>query len=250
MSPDEMLEHALAGNGDGAIWHDLCGALHKGLPVERIRPLFTSSNPCVIAGVAFIANELGRLMHPFMNELITLADDASAQVRSDVIYALSRCARSSDLNALSRIMLAFDDPDPFVHRAAIMFPVTANDRALSCAVAESARRFPKSPFERILSLLQGGRDRLSPHWEQISTAKLTELINHDEAVVRRFGVGLAARPRLVVDVNFLEIAKGCEDSEGLAMIDHFTRSPKPTNARLARVAYVESRRRTRRRYPS
>jgi hypothetical protein len=240
MTPEQMIEHALVGNGDGTMWIELCGAFQKGFPIENLRRLLVSEDDRVSSGAAFLANELGKMMRPFIDELVALASHTDAQARSDVLYALSHCAGPADLDALSRIMLAFDDPEPFVHRSAMMFVIMADDRSLASAITEAARRFPGSPFERILSILLGRRDRLYLPWEQIDAAKLSEFINCEEAVVRRFGVGLAARPKPVVDVGFLEIARVCGDTEGIGMIDSIMRSPKPTNARLARIEYVES----------
>ncbi len=220
--------------------NDLCCAFRDGFPIENMRPLLVSDDARVTASAAFIAYELGSMMCPFLGELVALADHVDAQSRSDIIYALTECAGPDDLDALSRIMLAFDDRDPFVHRSAIQFVIVASDRSVGSAVTEAARRFPRSPFEDVLFVLGEDRSRLDSRWERITAAKLTELIGHEEAIVRRFGVGLAARPKLVVDVGFLEIARNCRDTQGLAVINHVMWSPTLKRSRLANVKFLES----------
>jgi len=238
MSPENMIEQVLAGGDDYELLWNLIGAVRDGLSIEKMRPLLSSDDPRVTAIAAYLAYELGAEMQPLLGELIPLADHPEPQCRSDIVHALIECAGPNDLDALSRIMLAFDDPDPFVHRSAMTFVIVARSRSLAGAISEAAKRYPGTPFEDIFFVLVEGRHRLGSHWERVTAAKLTELIGHENAIVRRFGVGLAARPKLVVDAGFLEIARDCRDTEGLIMLDHISRRPKPTGARVAKLDFV------------
>jgi len=241
MSPENMIERVLAGGGDYDLLWDLIRAIRNGFPVENLRPMLTSDDERVTATAAYLAYEIGSEMRPVLNELIPLAEHPGAQWRSDIIIAMTECVGPDDLDALSRIMLAFDDPDPFLHRAAIRFVIMAGSRSLANAISEAAKRYPGTPFEDIYSLLRNGAGRyFSPDWSAIDEGKLREFIEHPAPVVRRFGAGLAARPKLVVDVELLEIARNCEDEEALRILDHIMWSPMPTEARLAKIRYLKS----------
>ena len=232
-----MIEQVLAGNGDYDLHWNLIGAIRDGFPVEKLRPLLTSDDPRVTATAAYLAYELGSAMRPVLDELIPLADHPGAQWRSDIIIAMTDCVEPNDFNALCRIMLALDDPEPFVHRSAMNFVIGATNRSLANALTETARRLPGSPFETIHSLLLGEARRLVPSSVCISTAKLSEFIAHEEPIVRRFGVGLAARPICVIDIERLEIARNCRDEEGLRVVDFNMHRPR---GRLAKVDYQRS----------
>ncbi|MCI5075540.1 hypothetical protein [Oricola sp.] len=232
-----MIAQVLAGGGDYDLLWSLIGAVRNGFPVENLRPLLVSENPRITATAAYLAYELGSDMRPVLDDLVPLADHPGAQWRSDIIIAMTDCVGPDNLDALSRIMLAFDDPEPFVHRAAMNFVIGAESLTLVHAVGEAAARFPGSPFETILSMLLGKRTRLDTRSLRMTDARLKQFIDHDEPVVRRFGVGLAARPTYVVDIGRLEIARGCRDEEGLRVIDFTMHRPR---AELARLEYQKS----------
>jgi hypothetical protein len=240
MSPENMIEQVLAGGDDYELLWNLIGAVRDGFSIEKMRPLLSSDDPRVTAIAAYLAYELGAEMQPLLGELIPLADHPEPQCRSDIVHALIECAGPNDLDALSRIMLASDDPEPFIHRAAIQFVIVADGRSLANAVSEAVKRYPGTPFEDIFVLLRnGGKGHFFPDWGRIGKGKLRQFIQHPAPIVRRFGVGLAARPKLVVDAEFLEIARDCHDAEGLIMLDHISRRPKPTGARIAKLAFIE-----------
>jgi hypothetical protein len=220
------------------VW-DLYSAFYKGFPIENLRPLLVSDDLDVSGSGALLANELGDRMGPLIDEVLALAEHTHTQARSDALYALQACARPCNVNALGRLVLALDDPGPFVHRAAMQFIIMARYRCVKIGAEEAKRQRPTSPFQAIWSLIQeSGNLKWSP--EQITKDEIAEFIHHPAPVVRRFGVGLAARPKLVVDVELLDIARGCEDSEGVGMVDYILRSPLPSGARVARLTFVDS----------
>lgn len=233
MSPEKMIERVLAGDGEAGLVWDLYGAFYKGFPIENFKRLLESDDPEVTAVAAFLANELGHLVRPYAAGIAELIDHPDPQARSDAIHGLRPCIGREDIEIVGRIILALDDPDDFVHRAAMFFILmTRSIRWLVLGAKEAAKRAPKRGFTDISNIL--------PSCGEIDKAKLTQFISHANPVVRRFGVGLSARAKFVVDADFLEIARDCRDAEGLRMVEYISDYPKPVGARIAKLSYIES----------
>lgn len=228
MSPEKLID-ILLHNGDESVdaFH-LVDAFSRGFPIENLGKLLSSNSDRAIAMGAYVANELGRLSAPCVLKLTALFDHHCAQIRSDVIHALRACASVEDREALGRIILALDDHDPFVHHAAIFFILmNPKSRRLYVATHTAAELAPGTIFEEIAEML--------PRNCWAGSKMLKQLVAHESPVVRRYAVGLACMPQMIVDAKRLDIANDCNDEQGLRMLEHIRQYPKPVGTRIARL---------------
>lgn len=229
MSPENMIEAILSGEDVDAF--ELIGAFYKGYPVKNLSRLLCSSYRPAVAAGAYIANEIGGMLQPCIDELTALLDSESAQVRSDVIHSLGACANVKHEEALGRLILALDDPVPFVHRAAILSIARNRDNTrLAYGARSAAKLAPETVFEEIADVF-----RFS---ERVDTETLKQLIEHLDPIVRRFAVGLACRAEIILDAERLEIADDCNDETGHFILHSMRKHPRPYGARIAWIRFA------------
>ena len=192
--------------GDGVLSNNLLSAFHQGHPIEKLRPLLQSQSEPVLSTAAFLATELGWVVHPFVAEIVNLLDQPGAGIRFDAIQTLSRCTTPDDGWALGRVLQLLDDPDDFVRGGAMWFIRVSSRWQLKAALDNVARQRPDTVFSELRNMYFGCA-------RQISADTIGAFIKHPHPVARRIGVGLAARPRLIVDETLLSIAEASEDEE-------------------------------------
>ncbi len=231
MTPKKMISLLLSDGYEGKCYSkELYGAFLNGFPLENLRRLLLCDNYEAVTTGAYLVYELGWLVHPLVREIEGLLDHEDSQVRFDAIYALGECTTPSDGNALGRVLLLLDDPTPFVQRGVIMFIRSSDYWQLSIAVRVAAKMRPGTAFATVIATsIRGGRI--------FDSAKLKVLVSHKDPVVRRFAAGMATRPRLIVDEDFLDIAAACNDEEGIHAIDWARQKALPTYATQARLYF-------------
>ena len=207
---------------DSSLSNELYRILHREFPIEGFRRLLTAKSDVAIGAAGFFVNEFGYKMHSFVKEITDLLDHKSPQIRFDAILGLRDCTTQADGEALGRVLLLLDDPDPFVHRGVMKFIQYSERWQLRAAVLRAAKLRPGTVFEEF----RAEAGRFSP----ITARKVRKFIEHPDAIARRFGVGLAVRPREVVDERFLKIAERCNDEEGLLTLQQARKYISPTNA--------------------
>ncbi len=229
MSPENMIEAILAGEDVDAF--KLIGAFRRGYPVKNLSRLLCSSNKRAVAAGAYIANQIGYMLRPCITELTALLDSESAQIRSDVIHGLGACATVKHTETLGKLILALDDPDPFVHRAAILsIARSRDDTRLAYGVRAAAELAPGTVFEDLAQVFRSS--------ERVDTETLVWLIEHQNPIARRFAVGVACRAEIILDAERLAIAEHCDDEKGQSVLDEMRRRPKPMGARIAWINFV------------
>lgn len=229
MTPDNMIRLALIDGYNGPSYsQELYSAFRNGFPLENLRRLLVSDLDRARGLGAYLVYELGWLAHPLVQEIGELLQDSEPQVRSDAVYALTDCTHRYDGKILGQLLLLLDDSDPFVHRSVINFVRYAEIWQLNLAINEAALVRPDSAFDTVIKANCGRRSI-------VSRSLLKFLVSHQEPVVRRFGAGMAGRPRPIIDDNFLDIAEECNDNEGLRVINRLREFKTPTYAIQTRL---------------
>jgi len=217
---------------DSTLASHLYSALSNSENIEPFRRLLSGGIPDMDRNPSFYINEFGWKMRPFLPEIVGLLDHRSPQVRFDAIRCLQQCGTLEDKGLFGRLLKCLDDPHPFVHRAVLMFIQQAPRCHLAQSVKEAAQGAGDTAFAEF--------PRCLSYTSIITERMIRRLISHKDPIARRFGVGLAVRPRLVIDDAFLELADACEDEEGRLMIE-FTRT-KWLAKRCVRGRVVDCRR--------
>ncbi|MGL4491078.1 MAG: hypothetical protein ACRCU5_16685 [Rhizobiaceae bacterium] len=228
MSPDEMIRAELSSNGEAGFSQELYSAFRSGYPIENLRPLLTSTVPRIVSLGSYLVYELGGRAIELVHEIEVLLDNENPQVRSDAMIALEDCAvKIENAPVLGKIMLLLDDPDGFVQGQAMAFTSRCRYWQLQFGLAEAKKMRPDSVFAKLHKLSYSDLDQ-----QLIKT-----LMDHPDPVARRFGVGLALRPRRVIDFGLVEIAQEWDDFEARKLID-FQLSLK-TRHTIAKLSVVE-----------
>ncbi len=226
MTPEKLIEKILAGDYSSDEFWQLYGHFYKGYPIENIVPLLESENLDAQSAAAHLANELGSVLKGYGKQLGKILKHPSAQVRSDAIHGLRECVDWDDTDTLAEIVFALDDPDPFVHRAAMFFILCHRG---NFAIRAAAAKAPGTIYQELAEMM--------PSWRQsVSPELITKLIKHSNPIARRFGVGLACRTKPVIDAELLDIAIECDDEEGKRMVEGIRERPKPI---MSKIGYIE-----------
>lgn len=226
MSPEEMIRRAQSPDYDGTYGADLYSAFCSGFPIENLRPLLTSPLPRTRSLGCYLAYELGWPVHPFVPELTDLLNDPHPQNRSDTMIALRACTTRDDGEALGHVLLRLGDEDPFVQRGAMRFVQLCQRWQLRLALKNAANADPPSIFGELQHVAQ---------WRPITKDLIECLLAHPDKIAKRLGVGLAARPRLIVDETFLDIAANYDDAECANIVKWARERPLPIYAELRRL---------------
>jgi hypothetical protein len=226
MSPDEMIRHALSDGYKGEFSQELYSAFCSGYPIENLQPLLTSNSINAVRTGAYLVYELGGLARPLVREIEALLDNPEPQIKSDAIIALRDCATTkANASALGKIILLLGDADSFVQRGVMAFVHACRLSQLELGTAEANKISPDSVFGVLAEAIK----------RPVSRDTIKALIEHPEPIAKRFGVGLAARPRDVVDLDFLKIAESWNDAEALEFLGFVWKHPFPKDAAFARV---------------
>lgn len=195
--------------GDSELTFALQSEFHKGFPLENLRPLLTSDNLHTQAAAAFLTAEASSRISYKMNcvvaEIADLLDSESSGIRFDAIEAPLGCTTPADGTVLGRLMLRLDDEHAGVRWRVTQFIRFAERWQLRLAVENAAALRPDSAFPILLKA----------HGQHLraTTKGVRWLLDHPDALVRRFGAAVAVRPRYVVDEQFLAMAEGSDDAE-------------------------------------
>ena len=222
MSPSKLIENALSGEYVPDIGQELLKAFGQGFSVIKLRPLLRSTRPEVRGLGSYLAYELGEKCRPLLNDIVRLLDDENSQIRADAINTLSECITKFDEHALGRIISLLDDPDPFVQRQVIRSIQICGTSELNVGIHSAAAMNPKTVFVRFPKLIGG--------WRPISRRQIEKLWRSENPIARRLAVGMATRPRLVVDDSFLELVEGTDNSEFQMLTQDARKQPRPLNA--------------------
>lgn len=208
MTGQEMLERLLSPSDDddeGTLANDLLGELGKTVPLESLRLLLTSVNAQTRAAGAFLATFQNQNISSMVGELAALLGDDNPRTRFDAIECILRCSTRDDGDYLAQALFALEDQHDGVRTGAVKFVRFAKDWQLKLARQHAALLRPQTAFSAIADI--------SGQWQDDASGMIRAMLDHSEPVVRRYGIGLAGRARLVVVDAFVEWAKASADPE-------------------------------------
>jgi hypothetical protein len=207
MRGQEMLERrlALSDDDDGTLANDFLGELGRTVPLESLRLLLTSVNPRARATGAFLATFQNRNISSMVGELAGLLADEQPRTRFDAVESILRCSTRKDGHHLAQALFALDDKHEGVRMGAVQFVRYARDWPLKLARQHAAVLGPRTAFSAI--------DDIAGEWRGDPSGMIRAMLDHAEPVVRRYGLGLAGRARLVVVDAFVEWARASDDPE-------------------------------------
>ena len=204
-----MLEALLSPDydGDGKLANDFASEIGRTVPLESLKLLICSDNPETRASGAFISTMMtrGRDLSFMIDELAQLLDDPRERVRADVIESISDWAAFKDSEILGRVMLHLDDESRLVRHIMIRVIQHSPSWMLQLAIDNAAKLKPRSAFSDIKEMCN--------LYRHVLAETILAMLNHSSATVRRFGIGLAAKPREIIFYRFLEEAEKSPDDE-------------------------------------
>ncbi|MGX9573490.1 hypothetical protein [Mesorhizobium sp. f-mel] len=195
--------------GDSELTFALQSEFHRGFPLENLRPLLTSGNLHTQAAAAFLVAEISPRLSFNMNcvvaEIADLLDSKIAGIRFDAIEALLGCTTPADGAILGRVMLRLDDEHAGVRWRVVQFICLAERWQLRLAVENAAVVRPDSAFG---TLVNAYGQHFMP-----SSKDLPRLLEHPDALLRRFAAAVAIRPREVIIERFVAMTEQSDDAE-------------------------------------
>ena len=217
MTAEEMMAQVLNPDYeelDGRLSNDLLSAFHGGYPIENLKLLINSDLLNARGTAAFIATELGLKAAPLLEDIASLLEMPTARARYDALEALWKCSTFKDGWAIGAVLRCLEDPWPSVRAGAIDAIRLADRKVLLAGFKYLKTEYPTTIYTEFGSaFLRAERGKIEV---------LESLIDHEDPIARRFGVGLATRPRLVVDEARLQTAMKSSDEE----ISEFATSAK------------------------
>lgn len=207
MTPEEMIAEVLDSEieqKDG-LANDLLREFHRGHPIEHLKLLIYSDLRSARSTAAFIAEELFHRAAPLLKDIATLLDHPSPRARYDALSALWKCATYNDGWAIAAALRCLEDSWPGVRKGAMDAVRLANREALLAGFKTLKSQDSTSGYARF------GRAFLKA--ERGDNGVIEGLLSDPSPVVRRFAVGLAARPRLVVDQTRLNLASSSSEQD-------------------------------------
>ncbi|MGX9145791.1 hypothetical protein [Mesorhizobium sp. 128a] len=205
MTGQEMLERLLSGDDDGTLANDLLGELGKTVPLESLRLLLISDNAETRSAGAFIATFQNQNISSMVGELAALLGHDNPRTRFDAVECILRCSTREHGDHLARALFALADEHDGVRMGAVQFVSFAKDWQLKFARQQAARLRPQTAFSAI--------EDVSGQWRDDASGMIRAMLDHAEPVVRRYGLGLASRARLVVVDAYVEWARASTDPE-------------------------------------
>jgi hypothetical protein len=222
MTPQEMLETLLSPHydgGDGTLANDFISELGRTIPLENLKLLILSDNPATRGDGAFLSTFMGRRrnLNFMIDTLALLLDDPCERVRADAIENITDCAEHKDAEILGRVLLLLDDESDLVRYVMIKFIQCGPPWMIRLAIKHADILQPASAFTVIAEL--------SGSLNAVPAMAIRNMLRHPFAVVRRFGLGLAGKPRRIVFYRFLEEAEQSTDAETSRMATMLLKSP-------------------------
>lgn len=210
MTPQDIVSKLLEPGfeGDSELTFALQSEFHKGFPLENLRPLLTSANLFTQAAAVYLVSESPRLsykMNCVVAEIADLLDNAVSGIRFDAIEALLGCTTPADGAILGRLMLRLDDEHAGVRWRVVQFIRLAQRWQLRLAVENAAALRPESAFKALVDSYG--------HYLMPSSKDLPRLLDHPDAVLRRFAAAVAIRPREVIVERFVAMVEQSDDAE-------------------------------------
>lgn len=207
MTGPEMLQRLLSPSDDdnGALASDFLSELGKTVPLESLRLLLISGNARTRATGAFLATFQNQNISSMVGELAALLADDNPRTRFDAVESILRCSTRGDGDYLAQALFALADEHEGVRMGAIQFVRFAKDWQLKFARQRAASLRPGTPFSSIAEI--------SGQWRDDASGTIRAMLDHAEPVVRRYGLGLAGRARLVVVDAYIEWAQASADPE-------------------------------------
>lgn len=144
-------------------------------------------------------------MNCVVAEIANLLDSESSGIRFDAIEALGRCTTPADGAILGRVILRLDDDHAGVRWKVVQFIGLAERWQLQLAVENAAALRPNSVFKTLVNAY--GR------YVMPRARDLPRLLEHPDALLRRFAAALAIRPRDVIIERFVAMAEQSHDAE-------------------------------------
>ncbi|KQZ14527.1 hypothetical protein ASD44_10925 [Mesorhizobium sp. Root554] len=205
MTPQDMISVMLDPDfqGDGELSNDLLSEFKRGFPIESLRPLLTSSNVHTQGSAAFIATFFWHELQPMLREIAALLESSETRIRFDAIEAIQQCTTGKDGEVLGRVLLCLDDDWHGVRWKTVGFISLAASWQLELAVKHAAILCPKSAFAVIRNQFRLDMDRKT----------IRSLIQNDDPILRRFGAGMAVRPRCVLLLEHVDFLSQSADPD-------------------------------------
>lgn len=207
MTPDEMISEILNPDIEDreGLANDLLVEFSRGYPIENLKSLINSELLSAQSTASFIATELWLKSAPLLEDLAKLLNHPTARTRYDTLETLWKCATYKDGWAIAAVLRHLEDPWPGVRHGAIDAIRLADRKALLSGFNHLKAEYPKTSYAKF------GKAFLMA--ERGNNEVLKSLLTDNDPVARRFAVGLAARPRLVVDDSRLQLAMESSDAE-------------------------------------
>jgi hypothetical protein len=207
MTPEKLIEGLLDPNSDpvqaGRWANDILPHFRRGFSFENLRLLLISPHDEVQAHGAFISTFFFEELEPLLPDLVALLSSPVTRTRFDAIEALQQCTTTKDGDALGRVLLCLDDEWHGVRWKTVGFISTAARWQLQLAVKHAALLRQESAFTVIRDLFQMDMGR--------GTIQL--LIESDDPILRRFGAGMAVRPRYVLLLEHVDMLTQSADPD-------------------------------------
>lgn len=183
MGVPELVEQILDGTGDPvALAGRLLTELHRGTPVEELRPLLWSADDTAVAIGTWVASELAAGAVPVRDDALPLLRHPEREVRFYAIDVVASTASGSYAHRVTAILPLLADPEPAVRWKALGFLARATDEQLRAAVADLRETSPDSEHIERLDWLRSA-----------DPAGITAAVQNVDAGTRRYGVAAAAR---------------------------------------------------------
>jgi hypothetical protein len=211
MSPEKMIKLVMSGK-DSDFSQELWSAFENGFPIENLRPLLVSDDQKVLGLGTYLIYELGEKVRCLLEDIVPLLGNENPQIRGDAVIALGECATKFDTLALGKIIELLADTDPFVQRIVMRFIQSCERNMLNVGVFKAAEMNPNTTFSELPKYLTETIFHLRSD-APVSAQTLEKLLSHSNPIAIRFGVGLATRPRQIVDETFIDMAIHIEDEE-------------------------------------
>ncbi|MER8397166.1 hypothetical protein [Mesorhizobium sp. M1348] len=138
-------------------------------------------------------------------EIADLLDSKASHLRFDAIGALRGCTTPADGAILGRVMLRLGDEHAGVRWKVVQFVCFAERWQLQLAVENAAALRPDSAFATLVNAY--GRHFMP------RAKELQRLLEHPDALLRRFAAAVAIRPRQVIVERFVAMAEQSNDAE-------------------------------------
>lgn len=207
MTPGELIDQALnpdIEDRDG-LANDLLSEYFRGHPIESLKLLINSDLLSAQSTASFIVSELGLRAAPLIRDVAKLLNHSTARTRYDALETLWKCATYKDGWAIAAVLRCLEDPWHGVRSGAIDAIRLGDRKALLSGFKHLKSEYPKTSYAA------SGKAFLKA--ERGNNEVIQSLMNDEDPIARRFAVGLAARPRLVVDVSRLHLMQASKDAE-------------------------------------